>query len=67
MLYRIVRFYADEKYPRRAVKTGLYLEEVLEHCRGPESSSTTATSKSALRRTRERGAWFDGYEEDTRR
>ena len=66
MLYRVVRFYADEKYPKRAVKTGLYLEEAQAHCKGPESSSTTATAPSAIRRTRERGAWFDGYEEDRR-
>lgn len=66
MLYRVVRMYQDSRFPKRAVRglTGLYLEEAQAHCRNPESSSRTATSAAARRRTRERGPWFDGYEAD---
>jgi hypothetical protein len=64
MLYKIVRAYFDSRFPKRTVKRGLTLQEAQEWCRNPETSSKTATSAAARRRTRERGAWFDGYEID---
>jgi hypothetical protein len=64
MLYKVVRFYQDSRFPKRTVRSGLYLEEAQAHCRDPESSSKTATSAAARRRTREKGPWFDGYAED---
>ena len=67
MLYRIVRFYFNSgRYPRRTVRSGLTLEEAQAHCRDPETSSRTATAPRLRRLTRDRGPWFDGYEEDTR-
>lgn len=60
-MYRIVRMYF--KGGKRTVKSDLTLEEAQAHCRDPETSSRTATGAAAKRRTRQRGAWFDGYEE----
>ena len=62
-MYKIIRFYFDERFPKRTVKRGLTLEEAQAHCHDPETSSTTATSARACARTRARGVWFDGYEE----
>ena len=66
MSYKIVRNYFDpSRAPsRRCVKTGLTLEEAQAWCRNPETSSRTATSAAARRRTKAYGAWFDGYTED---
>lgn len=60
--YKIVRGYFHGG--RRTIKTGLTLEEAQEHCSNPETSSRTATSATARRRTAERGPWFDGYTEE---
>lgn len=65
-MYRIVRFYRDAEIRRRIVRTGLTLKQAQAHCRNPETSSSTATSYTARRRTARMGAWFDGYEEITR-
>jgi hypothetical protein len=56
--YKIVRFF---RHSKRTIQTGLTLEQVQAHCEDPESSYTTAKSPAAKRRTREQGAWFDGY------
>ncbi len=60
-MYKIVRFYQNGT--RRTIKTGLTLAEAQAHCRDPETSSRTATSAAAKRRTRRFGPWFDGYVE----
>lgn len=61
--YKIIRFY--EKHPRsKALYTGLTLEEAQAHCNDPETSSRTCTTSEGKRRTRDKGAWFDGYEQD---
>ncbi len=57
--YKIVRYY--QKHGRRTVRRNVSLEEAQRHCRNTETSSTTATSSSARRRTRKYGPWFDGY------
>lgn len=64
-MYKIVRIYFDrEKAPnRRVVKRDLTLEEAQAHCKGPQSSSRTCTSRAGKARTRKYGPWFDGYEE----
>jgi hypothetical protein len=63
-MYKIVRNYFNREAPgRRTIKTGLTLEEAREHCSNPETSSRTATSREAKRRTEQYGPWFDGYEE----
>jgi hypothetical protein len=61
--YRIVRHYFNyERFSNRTIARGLTLEQAQAHCSDPETSSSTATSAKARRLTRERGAWFDGYE-----
>jgi hypothetical protein len=60
-VYKIVRMFF--RNGKRTIKTGLTLEEAQAHCRDPETSSRTATSAKARRRTAARGPWFDGYEE----
>lgn len=62
-MYKVVRFYRDGGRRRRTIKTGLTLEEAQTHCKDPETSSSTCTGAVGRRRTREVGAWFDGYEE----
>lgn len=47
--YKIVRGYF--RGGRRTIKRGLTLEEAQAHCRNPETSSRTATSAAAKRRT----------------
>lgn len=60
-MHKVVRRYF--KGGKRTIKTGLTLEEAQKHCSDSETSSRTATNAAALRRTRDRGPWFDGYEE----
>jgi hypothetical protein len=60
-MYKIVRFYQNGT--RRTIKTGLTLSEAQAHCKDPETSSRTATSAAARRRTKRFGPWFDGYVE----
>jgi hypothetical protein len=63
--YKIVRMYFDrEHWPSRTIKTGLTLEQAQVHCGDPETSSSTCTGSAGKRRTYERGAWFDAYEEE---
>lgn len=44
---------------------GLTLKEAQEHCSDPDTSSRTCTSEEGLKRTEERGPWFDCYYEGT--
>lgn len=60
--YRIVRFYM--KWPRMTLQTGLTLAEAKAHCADPETSSTTCRLARNVRRTQQRGPWFDGYERE---
>lgn len=60
--YKIVRMYFRGE--RKTIKTGLTLEQAQAHCSDPETSSRTATSGKARRRTAEHGPWFDGYEQE---
>lgn len=71
-MYKIVRLYqrpivntyrGGGGYTRRTIKSGLTLEQAQAHCSDPETSSSTATSAKARKRTRERGPWFDSYQE----
>lgn len=63
MSYKIVRFYQRAAIRKRTIETGLTLAQVQEHCQNPETSSRTATSYAARKRTQRIGSWFDGYEE----
>lgn len=60
--YKIVRMFFNGG--KRTIRRGLTLEEAQAHCRDPETSSTTAKSAAATRRTQQRGRWFDGYEQE---
>ncbi len=60
--YRIVRMYFEGG--KRVIMTGLSLDDAQAHCNDPETSSSTCTSAAALRRTEQRGPWFDGYEQE---
>jgi hypothetical protein len=59
--YKIVRNYFNAGITSRVMRTGLTLEEAQEHCKNPETSSSTATGKSAKATTRRVGKWFDSY------
>lgn len=63
MAYLILRFYQDPAKDTEIVTTVATLEEAQEHCNNPETSSSTATSDEARERTRQFGAWFEGYTE----
>ncbi len=65
MTYKTVRFFQNDNVPRMTIDTGLTLEEAQAHCNSLEASSTTATSREAVKRTATVGAWFDGYYEET--
>jgi hypothetical protein len=60
MAYRIIRYY-EGNHDNETVKQGLTLSEAQAHCQDPETSSNTATDPEAVRRTAERGNWFEGY------
>lgn len=59
MPYKIVRHYMN--HGKRVVARGLTLEEAQARCNDPETSSRTATSATARKRTRDKGPWFDSY------
>ncbi len=61
--YKIVRhFFTTNR--KLTVKRRLALEEAQQHCHSRETSSSTATSAEARKRTKRWGPWFDGYTED---
>lgn len=65
--YKIVRSFmvaSSNMRKRRAIRTGLTLEEAQAHCRNPETSSRTATNAKAKARTKRYGPWFDSYTEE---
>lgn len=61
--YTIYRFYASGK-EAEVLDTGLSRHEAEEHCHSPATSSRTATSEEARRRTEEHGEWFDGFQKE---
>ncbi len=60
--YKIVRMYF--KGGNRVVKRGLTLEQAQRHCSDPETSSSTCRKSVNIRRTKQRGPWFDGYDRE---
>lgn len=62
--YKIVRHYFRDTRKSRTIRTGLTLEDAQAWCCDPETSSRTCTKAAGLRRTKNCGPWFDGYEEE---
>lgn len=62
-MYNIVRFYESASIRSRIIERSVTMAEAQEHCKNPESSSSTCTSEVGKARTRKVGRWFDGYEE----
>ncbi len=60
-MYKIVRCYANYKINKRTIHNNLTLEEAQNHCKNPEASSKTCTTKAGKARTRNLGHWFDVY------
>src|SRR5262249_1984409 len=58
-LYKVVRMYQDRDKRSRTMKRGLTLQQAQAHCQDPETSSRTATSRTATRHTAKHGPWFD--------
>jgi hypothetical protein len=58
--YKIVRSFFEGG--SKTIRTGLTLEQAQQHCKDPETSSSTASFAKAKRLTAARGPWFDGYE-----
>lgn len=61
-MYKVIRFYF--RGGKRVLKRGLSLSEAQQHCSNPETSSSTAKSTLAVRRTAKYGPWFDGYDKE---
>ena len=61
--YKVVRYYYNSGR-KVTIYTGLTEEQAQEHCRDPETSSSTCTSWKGRNRTEKCGPWFDGYTED---
>lgn len=62
--YKIVRMFRNDHVRAYTVRKGLTLEQAQEHCRDPETSSSTCQQTAGIRRTERFGNWFDGYEEE---
>jgi hypothetical protein len=62
MSYKIIRHFFNSNR-KRVISRGLTLAEAQAHCKNPETSSDTATSPAAKKRTKKYGPWFDGYDE----
>lgn len=58
--YKIVRYYFRSN-TRRTLRTGVTLQEAIDHCGLPDSSSQTARGLRARWDTWWHGRWFDGY------
>lgn len=58
--YRIVRMYESGRRSQVLARS-MTLEEAQAWCRDPETSSSTAQSAAAKRRTARYGRWFDGF------
>lgn len=56
MSYKIIRMHFNPKIPKRTIKRGLTWEQAQEHCKDPETSSSTCTKPHNKRRTQQLGA-----------
>ena len=61
-MWKVVRHF-QRSGRKLTIRRFALLADAQAHCRNPETSSTTATSAAARKRTRRSGPWFDGYTE----
>ncbi len=61
--YLIKRFFQKD-IGAQVVERGLTLEEVKEHCNGPEASSKTASFEKRNEVGADKEPWFEGWEEE---
>lgn len=61
-MFDVIRHFQKSNRKIR-VLIAVTLEEAQEHCRDPETSSSTCTNAAGKARTRKYGPWFDGYSE----
>ncbi len=57
--YSVMRFF--QHGPSEVIAKDLTLEEAIEHCNDPDTSSRTCTTDEGRKLTDARGPWFDGY------
>ena len=59
--YNVIRFFADACIDNQMVRRNLTLAQAQAHCKNPETSSRTCSTREGTERTRKHGDWFDGY------
>ena len=62
-MWKVVRHYPNGNYSDKTLKLGLTFDEAHNHCANREAWSKTAIKYTNRKRTRERGEWYDRYEE----
>lgn len=60
--YKVVRHFMNRS--NITLRRGLSLQEAQQHCKDPETSSSTCRLAVNVRRTKRLGPWFDGYDRD---
>jgi hypothetical protein len=61
-MFKVVRHFLKSGR-KLTIRRFALLSDAQAHCKNPETSSTTATSAAARKRTKRCGPWFDGYTE----
>ena len=61
--YKVVRFFENENVTTRVIKKNLTEKEAKDHCKDPETSSSTCKLWHNRNRTKRLGRWFDGWTE----
>jgi hypothetical protein len=62
--YKIVRMYFNDEHDDETIETGLTEAEARAYCRNPNGSSKTCQTAEGAQRTQDKGAWFEGYDEE---
>ena len=57
--YKVVRVFENENTPSITIKNNLTIEEAKDHCKDPETSSSTCKLWHNRNRTKRLGRWFD--------
>lgn len=64
MSYQIIRMYFRDEHSSEIVESGLTLAQAQAYCRDLNCSSKTCQTAEGVQRTQDKGAWFEGYEEE---